>query len=482
VTLPSSSKRIQELGEGRNINKTKIAYSKTLNKGKYDALMQQCEILGTIRSEIWNKFGSINAIGINPYDIQKQWVSEKKFEDLPITATAWKKVLSDTLANIKANYESAKEKIRKDIYQRTKDKEEQKQLYKLLRYNKWQDNPYLRRKIRQYWKRGHNHTYNQLIIRSDLFRQEEKNGTLWISIPSLVKGKPIWIPLTQSNPLPVKIKGDDTTKGSNLRLILKDGIVEIHYCVEVQKIENGCGTKTLGIDKGYSETFVDSEGNYYGKDLGAVLKKQSDFMKKKNAHRSRLRAIAEKKPEKAHTITLNNLGRKAINNRKKRNQSKIKTIVFTATHQLFKQAKLVIAEDLTSKMSGRKFSKDTNRRLSHWTKGVIAESLNSISMLRCSELHLINPAYTSQMDSRFGILLGDRKGDKFHCFDGVVLQADENASKNVLARYKDPDINLYTPTKSVKIILKERTDRFKVEHLSNQGFNGLSKDNQISTK
>ena len=64
-------------------------------------------------------------------------------------------------------------------------------------------------------------------------------------------------------------------------------------------------------------------------------------------------------------------------------------------------------------------------------------SLESVSQRRGSSLAYINPAYTSQMDSRNGLLLGERRGEKFYCFDGVVLQADMNAARNVLARHYD---------------------------------------------
>ena len=464
------------------ITKTKIAYSKTLNKGKYDALRKQCLLLKHVRDDIWNRFGSINGVGIKNYALVNQYVAEKKYADLNVHATAWKCVVFDTLDNIEANLEAAKEKIRKDINKRKIDDEEKKRLYKLLKYHKWKDDPYLCRKIRHHWKRGHNHTDNQFIVRSDLFRQKEKNGTLWISIPSLVKGKPIWIPLTQLDPLPEKVKGDKTIKGSNLRLILKDDIVEIHYAVDVPTIKNGCGTKTIGVDKGYTEVFVDSDGDKYGVDFESVLSKETEYLNKKYKHLNRLYQIAKKKPEKANTIKNNNLGRKSLNKRLKRHQGKIKTIIYTATHQLHKTANVIVAENLTFQGFNKKFSKKVKRNLSQWTKGVIAESLNSVSKLRCSELHLVNPAYTSQMDSRFGILKGERKRNSFHCFDGVVLQDDHNAAKNVLARYKDPDIRLYTPFKKVKKILQERTASWEEEHLSLQGFNGLPKGSHISTK
>jgi len=113
-------------------------------------------------------------------------------------------------------------------------------------------------------------------------------------------------------------------------------------------------------------------------------------------------------------------------------------------------------------MSSKFFGKNINRRLSAWTKGVIAEALDCVSRRRGSTVVLINPAYTSQIDSRTGCRLGTRQEDQFHCFDGVVLQADQNAARNVLARLSDPDIERFTPFKRVKAILQARTERLRL--------------------
>ncbi|RKZ62072.1 MAG: transposase, partial [Candidatus Parabeggiatoa sp. nov. 2] len=102
------------------------------------------------------------------------------------------------------------------------------------------------------------------------------------------------------------------------------------------------------------------------------------------------------------------------------------------------------------------------RRLSAWTKGVIATALDTISRRRGSSVILVNSAGTMQMDSRHGILLGKRRGDSFHGFDGVVLQADENAAQNVLARLHDQEIDRWTPWQKVKSILLERTERLRL--------------------
>jgi hypothetical protein len=71
------------------------------------------------------------------------------------------------------------------------------------------------------------------------------------------------------------------------------------------------------------------------------------------------------------------------------------------------------------------------------------------------------PALPYQMDSRHGVLIGHRNGDTFYCFDGVVLHADQNAARNVLARKEDSEIQLWTPFLKVKSILHKRTERFK---------------------
>ena len=44
--------------------KTQIAYSDNLNKGKFSALIEQAKRLGAIRSDVWQRFGSIKGSGL----------------------------------------------------------------------------------------------------------------------------------------------------------------------------------------------------------------------------------------------------------------------------------------------------------------------------------------------------------------------------------------------------------------------------------
>ncbi|MBK1650154.1 RNA-guided endonuclease TnpB family protein, partial [Rhabdochromatium marinum] len=391
----------------------------------------------------------------------------------PVSANAWKETLRDAKGDITANMESAKVKARRCIWRHTQDQAEQKRLFTALKRNDWTSDPYLRRIMRRDWARGHNHTHNQIIVRSDNYTAFQRGGRAWIKIPGLIKGTRIAIPLNTT----VEPTG-------TLRIIIKnDDRIEIHTTIEVE-ITQDCGTRTLGIDKGYSEALVDSDGDHHGPELGAVLTKQSDTLKAKYQHRSKLHALAKnsRNPRKREHIRQFNLGRKTLNRQIDKTHARIRDLVFQSVHKVVDKAAMIAAEDLTAPMAGKSFGKHVNRRLASWTKGVIAEALDSVSSRRGSTVVLVNPAYTSQMDSRNGGLLGRRQGDRFHCFDGVVLQADQNAARNVLARLSDPDIERFTPYRAVKAILQARTERLRLGLLNQDSSCSPGQNRVLSTE
>lgn len=193
-----------------------------------------------------------------------------------------------------------------------------------------------------------------------------------------------------------------------------------------------------------------------------MLSAESDYLKIKYQHRNKLVSCATAKPKKAKAIFDNNLGRKKLDKDKHKHRTNVRDKVFKAVHKVCDKAKTIVCEDLSSPiLSKKRYGKNQNRRLSGWVKGVMQEALNSVSQRRGSTLVLVNCAYTSQMDSRHGVLLGHRNGEKFYCFDGVVLHADQNAARNILARKDDFEIRLWTPFEKVKSILLERTEQFK---------------------
>ncbi|MFZ2727194.1 MAG: transposase [Methylococcaceae bacterium] len=428
--------------------KTQIAFSHKLNQGKHSALLEQAKRLGVIRSEIWQHFGSVKGVGLRDRTIRDTWIREGRQFNVP--ANAWKQTLSDAIGDIKANREAAKVKVKQAIKRRTKESAEQKRLYTLLKSDNYADDSYLKRVMRKACHRGHNHTHNQINVRSDDYTVFTLKNKVWLKIPSLVKGKRIAIPLNTT----VAPKG-------NLRVILRNDKVEVHYAVEVFKT-NDCGTQIIGVDKGFTEALTDSDGVHHGINLGEVLSKESDRRKLKYQRRYKLQAIAKKKPH----VHKHNLGRKKLDKQLVKHQSVVKTIVHEAVNTVIDKAAVIVCEDLTSPISGKKFSKDVSRRLSLWTKGVIAQAIENICHRRGSTVVHVNAAYTSQMDSRNGTLTGKRRGDRFYCEDGVVLQADVNAARNVLARHQDPEISLWTPYQQVKSILLKRTQCHRLKLLN----------------
>ncbi|MBK1650609.1 transposase, partial [Rhabdochromatium marinum] len=212
---------------------TRILNAKRPNKGKVAALREQAHRLGQVRSEVWQRFGSVGGVGISDRQVRDGWLKEGRA--CPVSANAWKESLRDAKGNITACMEAAKVKARRCILRHTQDKAEQKRLFTALKRNEWTDDAYLRRIMRQHWHYGHNHTHNQMIVRSDNYTTFQLGGRAWIKIPGLVKGQRIAIPL-------------DTTVAptGTLRIILTDeDRIEVHYTIEVEAKQDS-GERTIG--------------------------------------------------------------------------------------------------------------------------------------------------------------------------------------------------------------------------------------------
>ena len=197
----------------------RILRSVGLNFSKFKELDEQAKMLGKLRAEIWQRFGSINGVGANHRKIRDEWVKTRDFSPLP--AKAWKETLRDVLDDIQMYEESAKEKVRKAIHTRIQDKIERKKLYKTLSSNQWVDDPYLSRMMRKHKKHGRTTVNNQIVLEYGVYSQlKGKDGNTWLKIPSFTRGKQVCVPLNSK----VELKGC-------LRVILKNGTVEVHHAI-----------------------------------------------------------------------------------------------------------------------------------------------------------------------------------------------------------------------------------------------------------
>ncbi len=418
-------------------------------------LARICRAMGYLRGDIWRRYGALGNIGRSALDIRKDIIARNLYGTLPVDGTIRNETTKDVVNDILTYKAAAKLKVRQTIAKRTSDPTERKRLYTLLKNDQWQKDPFLHRQMRKHFRHGVSHTANQFVVRSDKHSSAIVDGQMVMTIRIAKSYGGDLRLVTTSNGKHVDLSG------CNLRICVKDGFTEIHYAAD-KGAGRPHGEQALGIDKGYTEAFTDSDGDAHGAAFGSVLTAYSDTAAKTGKQRNQLHALEKKhraagRIAKADRIRRCNLGRKKIDTRKRRTRQRLRTIAFQSAHSIVDKAALVVSEDLTSPIAGKVQWKRYNRRMSGWAKSLLAEALDSVCEQRHAEHVLVNGAYTSQMDSTTGLLQGRRVGDKFYRITGDVLQADHNAALNVLARLADPEIKRFTPYRDVKRLLLARS-------------------------
>ncbi len=434
---------------------TRILHSRDLNRSKYDRLVEIAALCGRVRGDAWQRCSGWSTAQQSPREIRDDWMAEGyDWHGLP--AVLGRATLLDALGDIHASREAAKVPVRKAVWRRTEgDEAERHRLYALLKQNRWTEDSFLHRHMRKRWKGGTSRVTNQIVLEPGAYTAQVRHGRAWVHMQGMERGQRIAIPL----------KGTHLPSGT-LRILLQDnGQVEVHYAVDETQVcsTRPCGAATVGVDKGYTEAYTDSDGKRHGQGLGDLLAAESDARKVKGQRRNRMRDLEQKhrdagNVQKADNILRHNLGNRKWDRRQKQHNARVRDFLCRAAHSVVDRAGTIACEDLTASMQSAKvMHRDTQRRLNGWVKGVMADTLTSISRRRGTALVLVNPAYTSQIDSRTGLLQGTRRWDRFYGLDGVVLDADTNAARNILARLYDDEITRYTPFREVKRLLRDRS-------------------------
>ncbi|NEN95339.1 MAG: transposase [Moorea sp. SIO3I7] len=423
-------------------------------------LLQVMKKLGIVRSESYNKLGSINHWGL---DWKKAIPEVKSFRTpdtlgLPAKLMDW--TVNDVAKAITASQAACIDAVVRKIYKRFPGKDNQKtrkELCKQLKTLAFLENPLLHRLVRKEFKRGHSWVKNQIVYQQIGYKcRRLSRNTYQLELAGLRRGKRNRI-IVRSNR---KISGQ-------IRLIYNQTLqrFEIHFLVDYGTVEVPANRHPIGIDKGYTEALYDSNGQAHGKNLGKAATKKSNRICAKNRNRGKLWAIHRKleklAPAKSARILKNNLTRKTENKRYRQNQAELTAIIGAASKSLFNgESLLVFAEDLTQPIKNKRQSKAMSRKLNSWMKGKMRDSLQKWADWTGSVVTEVQPSYTSQVDSVTGTLLGERNGDNFTRFNGVVLQADYNAAKNILNRGTDKEITRYMSKTEVQAVLLRRTARF----------------------
>ncbi|BAZ14025.1 transposase [Calothrix sp. NIES-4071] len=448
-------------------------------------ILELASTLGKLRSELWNKYGSLSAWGINKNEIIKEIRNTPHLrkiygaERFNLSSEIWERTVQSVLDDIHAVQEAAKVQVIRKIYQFFKPEQIRVQKGKKLvwedipetsfrqelitalnsSYSVWYQYPLLCRWIRQYYQSGHTHVNNQIVINgtSSYMKSRIKHKTRSITtflIPSkMVDGKCQW--------LEIKFKtGRVTPCAGRMRLIFNSSSFELHY-PHTTKITVNKQSDIVGLDKGFTEGFYSSDGNIYASGLGEIIKDASQKRTDKNRKRYKLVALSRKTDsEKPERILNNNLGRKKANTKDAIKRQTIKQLIRTDVQNIFNNYGTLVVEDLSKYIKGKKKASCVNRKLSEWSKGELQKSLDEISRRKGAKIILINPAYTSQVDSTNGTLLGKRVGDQFFTYGGVVFQSDKNAATNIKNRASDSEITRFMKKEEVHKILMSRTAKF----------------------
>ena len=234
-----------------------------------DGLVAICKSMGFVRADVWRRFGALGCVGKNADALRKTITAANFYGALPVDGTIRAETTKDVVNDLLTYKAAALVKVRQAVATRTKDNAERKRLYTVLKSEKWLTDNFLHRQVRKHFRHGVSHTANQFIVRSDKHSSAVVDGKLVITIRiAPMYGNDIHL-ITTSNGKNVAIKG------CNLRIIVKDGFTEIHYATD--KAEGRvCGDQVLGVDKGYTEAFTDSDGQAHGLAFGVVITQYSD--------------------------------------------------------------------------------------------------------------------------------------------------------------------------------------------------------------
>ena len=189
-----------------------------------------------------------------------------------------------------------------------------------------------------------------------------------------------------------------------------------------------CNDNCIGVDMGVKRLFTTSDGLAF---------RDKHYLAKHRKVRYLKRKLKEKGTQSAirHLKTLS-----------KRERNLSKDMCHRATNALLNSttASVIVLEDLSKiKQKTSKTSEGYNRTKHNNMLGQVPfymfkELLTYKATLVGKQVVSVSPMYTSQTDCRTGKKDGKRLGCRYYCIDGIVLDADWNASVNIAKKCKHP--------------------------------------------
>ena len=311
-----------------------------------------------------------------------------------------------------------------------------------------------------------------VVLDQNCYRISRRDGVQVASVATLARGKRLDLPLKGYCATPTsRPRTHRATKKTDhygtVRIVVDGEAVALHTTFDTDKAARRAALSMtageLALDAGYTDTFADQHGAFYGRGLGTCLLRATDALHDKGVARNKLHALEKKyrtggRLAKANAMRRCNLGTKKQIVVRQRQQATVERIINTAVNEvLAKKPGTLIREQLSQAFSF-KLGRKANRRLSAWTRGRIVERCDYKASLGGTKILLANSAYSSQECCRCGwVEQSNREAHDFKCRQcGHGTHAGENAAGVLVRRVTDPEITLYTPVSVVKKILLAR--------------------------
>ncbi|WP_276968336.1 hypothetical protein, partial [Metallibacterium scheffleri] len=154
--------------------------TRTLQADVPDVLCSICKTMGTVRADIWRRYGALGTVGKSVNGVRKEISAARLFSDLPVDGTIRNETTKDIVNDILLYKAAAMQKVRKAIAAHTENKAERTRLFTLLRKDLWLTDNLLHRQMRKHFRHGKSHVDNQFVVRSDKYTTEVVDGHLTI--------------------------------------------------------------------------------------------------------------------------------------------------------------------------------------------------------------------------------------------------------------------------------------------------------------
>lgn len=236
---------------------------------------------GRLRSDIWNKYGSLQAWGIPHQTLYKEFRKTHPYPMYQLDRKQYQKTFERVINEIHACQEAAKTLVIRKIYRHFKPEKDEKgkeisdssfrdDLIESLKTTKWMEYPLLHRWMRKAYHRGHSYVNNQICVGISNGAKVERLSRNGVKIT--ISGNSIKPRHYEKLTLLFKV-GRVTPRG--LFQIIFDDVqneVRLHF-PHIVKREPASGEGKCGLDKGYTEAFTDSQNVTYGDGIGQVMQR-----------------------------------------------------------------------------------------------------------------------------------------------------------------------------------------------------------------